>query len=276
MRGCRTGAQTEVRLAAGEVASTWSGEAVTGARFTISYCRAGGVARDVPDDFADMVRAYLKVAHKAIDDTSSLLDKNRIWLQRTRGVGVITKEDAIAYGVTGPSLRATGIAHDLRRAEPYSSYDQFDFDIPVGENGDVYDRYLVRMEEMRQSLRIVEQAMAKMPGGPVMTEDDRVGLPPKDKVYTSIEGLIFHFKQIMDGHGFNPPPGEVYAYSEAPNGELGFYLVSDGGNRPYRVRVRPPSLANYQIFPHIMKGRLLSDAVAIMASLNVIAGELDR
>ena len=251
-------------------------EAVTGARFTVSYARVGGLACDVPADFGAMCRDFLERCPVAINDMAELLDKNRIFQDRTRGVGVISKEDAVSWCITGPCIRASGIAHDLRQARPYSSYGDFTFDVPVGENGDVYDRYLVRMEEMRQSLRIIEQAVARLPGGPIMTDDERVALPSKDKVYGSIEGLIYHFKQIMDHHGFHPPRGEAYGAAEAPNGELGYYVVSDGGICPYRVHIRPPSLLHYQIFPHLMRGRLLSDAVAVLGSLNVIAGELDR
>lgn len=251
-------------------------EAVSGARFTVSYGRIGGVATDVPEDFVPMVRSFLAKCPGTIDEIATLLDRNRIWLDRTRGVGVVTPEQAVNWSLSGPCLRASGIAHDLRQAEPYSGYDQYDFDVVIGQNGDVFDRYIVRMEEMRQSLRIIEQALSRLPDGPWMSADERVAIPDKSLVYGSIEGLIYQFKQIMDGHGFQPEPGEAYGVSEAPNGELGYYVVSGGTNHPHRVRIRPPSIFHYQLLPELLKGRLISDSVAILGSLNVIAGELDR
>lgn len=251
-------------------------EAVTGARLTTSYTRIGGLGWDVPENFCEMVRNYIAQFPKALREVETLLTGNRIWIDRTKDVGAISAEDAIAWNMTGPMLRGSGVAYDIRKAEPYLCYEDFDFDIPVGTNGDVYDRYLVRLEELRQSVRIVEQAIDRLPDGPVKVEDAKVILPAKDDVYTGMESLIHHFKVIMDGHGLTPPPGEAYVPTEAPNGELGFYVVSDGSGTPYRTRVRPPSFMNYQAFPHLIKGRMVSDIVAILASINVIAGELDR
>ena len=178
--------------------------------------------------------------------------------------------------MTGPCLRASGVGHDLRKAEPYSSYEDFDFDVPVGDNGDVYDRYLVRMEEMVQSCHIIRQAMANLPEGPVNVPDNKIILPEKKDAYGHIEGLIHHFKIIMDGHGVQPPRGEIYSATESPNGELGFYIVSDGSGTAYRIRIRPPSLLQYQVVPHMVEGGMVSDIVAVLGSMNIIAGELDR
>jgi len=267
-------------------------EATTGARLTVSFTRVGGLMADIPDSFAPMVRAFVRdFRDSALPEMERLLTKNRIWIDRTKGVGVISAEDAINGGLTGPCLRGSGVAHDIRKAEPYSSYDEFDFEVPVGERGDTYDRYLVRMEELRQSCRIIEQALDNLPEGPVQHPDHKVRLPDKSDVYKtpdhthpydpthpygSIEGLIHHFKILMHGHGVAPPPGEVYVATESPNGELGFYLVSDGSGYPYRVRVRAPSFMNYQNLPAMLKGHMVSDIVAVLGSLNVIAGELDR
>ena len=187
---------------------------------------------------------------------------------------MMSADDALSYGWVGPCLRGSGVAYDIRKDHPYSGYEQYDFDVPVGTTGDCYDRYLVRMEEIRQSLRIVEQALAKLPAGPVIVDDKRVALPPKSEVYTNIEALMNHFKLVYDG--ILPPPGEVYGYTEAANGELGFYVVSDGRKCPWRVKVRPPCFNIYQAFPEMIKGRFLADAIAIIGGLNVIAGELDR
>ena len=251
-------------------------ESVTGVRLMGSCTRVGGLAEDVPEGFEEQVLAFIRQFPPAMDEMETLLTRNRIWIERTKGIGVISGEDAIAYSMTGPCLRGSGVEWDIRKAEPYSSYEDFDFEIPVGENGDVYDRYLVRVEETRQSCRIAEQAVKNLPDGPVRVDDPKVILPPKDAVYNTIEGLIHHFKLIMDGHGLRPSEGEAYASTEVPNGELGFYLVSDGTDHPYRVRVRPPSLMNYQAFPYLVEGRMVADLIAIIGSLNIIAGELDR
>ncbi len=251
-------------------------EWAAGSRLTTTYTRIGGLMRDLPEGFEDAVKKFCKDLPKVIKEVEILLNRNKIWLGRTRDVGVVSGEEAVNYGLTGPCLRAANVEWDIRKAEPYSSYDEFEFDIPVGENGDVYDRYLVRMEEMCQSMRIIEQAIEKLPGGPVDIDNPKVRIPKKDDVYNTMEGLIHHFEIFMKNRGFIPPVGEVYSSTEVPNGELGFFIVSDGGRCPYRVRIRPPSLVNYQVFPMMMEGRMLSDAVAILESLNIIAGELDR
>jgi NADH dehydrogenase I D subunit len=251
-------------------------EKTTGARLTTSYTRVGGVLRDLYDGFEEDVNAFLSAFPKTLKEVHTLLTRNRIWMDRTKEVGVISGEDAISYGLTGPCLRASGIEHDLRKAEPYSSYEDFDFDVPVGDNGDVYDRYLVRMEEMVQSCHIIRQAMANLPEGPVNVPDNKIILPEKKDAYGHIEGLIHHFKIIMDGHGVQPPRGEIYSATESPNGELGFYIVSDGSGTAYRIRIRPPSLLQYQVVPHMVEGGMVSDIVAVLGSMNIIAGELDR
>ncbi len=251
-------------------------EAVTGARLTTSYTRVGGVMHDVPTGFVEMVTAFTAQFPKTYADLDALLTRNRIWIDRTKGVGVISAEDAIAWSFTGPCLRGSGVERDIRKAEPYSSYEDFDFDVPVGSKGDVYDRYLVRMEEMLQSVKIVDQAARNLPEGPVKVDDPKLILPEKSETYTKMESLIHHFEIIMDRHGICPPAGEVYSCTESPNGELGWYIVSDGTGRPWRVRVRPPCFMNYQAFPEMVKGLMVSDVVAVLGSINVIAGELDR
>lgn len=249
-------------------------EALTGARLTNTYTRIGGVARDLPEGFVEGVRGCLKDLHMAVKDVLGLLAKNRIFLERTRGVGMITKADAIAYAFTGPCLRATGEPYDVRKAHPYSCYDEFDFDIPIGTVGDSYDRIMIRFEEIKQSVRVIEQALARLPGGPIINAAGHSALPPKHEVYNSIEGLIRHFEIIM--FGIKPPVGEVYSYTEAANGELGFYIVSDGSGKPYRIKVRPPCFAIYQAYPHLIRGGMIADAVAVLGNLNIVAGELDR
>lgn len=252
-------------------------EMATGTRLTTSYTRVGGLMRDLPEGFDKAVLQLLPNVVDVVDDIETLLNKNRIWHHRTKGIGVITKEDAITFGISGPQARASGIDWDIREKEPYSSYDDFDFDVIIGLNGDVFDRYLVRMEEIRQSIKICYQALDKMPEGEVNIDaDSGYILPPKDEVYNSIEGLIYHFENIMPNRGMEPPIGEAYVPTESPNGELGFYIVSDGTRTPYRVRTRPPSLINYSIFSKIIEGHMIADVVAILGSLNIIAGELDR
>ena len=251
-------------------------EAVTGARLTTSWTRVGGVFRDVPADFPALVREFLDRFPPLLAEIETMLSSNRIFKDRTVGVGALSAEQAVAWGLTGPLLRASGVPYDVRRARPYLVYPELDFDIPVRYEGDAYARYLVRMEEMRQSVRIVRQALEKLPEGPVNVADHKVILPPKEKVYQDMESLIHHFEIVMQGHGLKPPVGEVYSCTESPNGELGFYLVSDGSGMPYRVRVRPPSLYAHQTLPAQVRGRMISDAVAALSSLNVIAGELDR
>ena len=252
-------------------------EMATGTRLTTSYTLVGGLMRDLPEGYGKEVNRVLVETDKIVNDIETLLYKNRIWQDRTKEIGVISKEDAISYGLSGPMARASGIDWDLRVKEPYSSYEDFDFDVVIALNGDVFDRYLVRTEEIRQSMKICRQALEKMPSGDVII-DPGLGysLPPKDEVYNSIEGLIYHFEVTMPNRGMMPPVGEAYVPTESPNGELGFYLVSDGTRTPYRVRTRPPSLMNYSIFSKLIEGHMLSDAPAIIGSINVIAGELDR
>tara|TARA_B100000029_G_scaffold451213_1_gene475645 strand:- start:49666 stop:50928 length:1263 start_codon:yes stop_codon:yes gene_type:complete len=251
-------------------------EAVTGTRLTTSYTRVGGLFRDVPDNFALIARKSVEETLLATAEIDRLLTQNRIWRDRTEGVGVLSSDEAVAWGVTGPVLRASGVERDIRKTEPYLGYEFYDFDIPIGKNGDAYDRYLVRMEEIRQSAKIIIQAIEGLPDGPVNAEEEHTILPEKNDVYESMESLIYHFKMTMEGHGPTPPVGEVYAATEVPNGELGFFICSDGSREPYRIRVRPPSFVNFSLFPMLIKGHMLSDVVAILGSLNVIAGELDR
>jgi NADH:ubiquinone oxidoreductase subunit D len=251
-------------------------EACCGARLTVSYVRIGGLAQDVPEDFAARVRKALASCQLAWDNAHELLTRNVIFMNRFKDVGVMSKDDALSWGWAGPCLRGSGVATDVRKDHPYSGYELYDFDVPVGSVGDNYDRYLVRMEEIRQSLRIIEQALAKLPGGPVITDDKKVALPPKHEVYSNIEALMNHFKLVYEG--IRAPEGEVYGYTEGANGELGYYVVSDGPHEktPRRVKVRPPCYNNYQAFPRMIRGELLADAVATIGGLNVIAGELDR
>jgi NADH-quinone oxidoreductase subunit D len=252
-------------------------EMTTGARMTNSYFRPGGSVTDVPPGFEEACREFAKIFPRTLRDVDGLLTHNRIWLDRTRGVGVLEPEDALDWGVTGPALRGSGVPYDVRKSEPYYVYDRFDWEVVVSGERDVYGRFLVRMEEMRQSLRIVEQAVARIPDGPFNVSDAKMILPPKEETYGTIEGLIHHFEQIMPGKGPYPERGlESYVPTEAPNGELGFYILSDGTSNPYRLRCRPPSLINFQIFPSLIEGGMLSDTVAILGSLNIIAGELDR
>ena len=248
-------------------------EKQTGARLTTTFGRIGGLARDVPMDFVDEVRDFVKRFPKTWTDFDNVLSRNRIFMDRTQGVGTISAEKALAYGFTGPNLRATGVPYDVRRSTPYMCYDEFDFEIPVGEQGDTWDRYTVRMREMLESLRIVDQAVENIPQGPYRVEDPKVTLPEKKDVYTKMESMIHHFKLVM--HGVRPPAGEFYFSSEAANGEFGFFIVSDGGMNPYRVHVRRPCFYCYSAIGELLKGGTISDAVAVVSSLNIIAGELD-
>jgi NADH dehydrogenase I D subunit len=254
-------------------------ENVTGARLTTSYTRVGGLLKDIPPDFEEMCRKFMGACSKTIDEIEEVLNGNRIFTDRTKGVSPVPRDVAISYGLTGPMLRACGVAYDVRRARPYLGYENYQFDVITEEGGDCWARYRVRVREMRESLKIIDQVLKTMPSGPIYVDDPRIVIPPKNAVNTpsgGMEGLIYHFKNYMMGHGVCPPKGEVYSPSEAPNGELGFYLVSDGTQRPWRWRVRPPSLYNYQAIPYLTVGGLLSDVVAVLSSLNIIAGELDR
>lgn len=250
-------------------------EACCGARLLPSYTRIGGLAVDVPPNFLEMSQRLVNMLPKYIDDVEKLVDRNKIFLDRVVGVAPISAEDAIDYGFTGPCLRACGIPFDVRKTNPYLGYETYDWDVPIADAGDTHARYLVRMEEMRQSLRILQQAIKRgLPPGPVMVDNPYVALPPKEKVYNEMESLIYHFKLIM--HGIQPPVGETYFPVEGGNGELGFYVVSDGTKNPYRVRCRPPCFAIYQAFPQMITGQTIPDAVAALGSLNIIAGELDH
>jgi NADH dehydrogenase I D subunit len=249
-------------------------EKLCGARLTTAYTRIGGLMRDLYPGFEAEMRACLKETEDAIVEVSGLLNRNKIFLNRTVGVGAFSAEDAMQYGFTGPCLRASGVPYDLRKDQPYYDYETYDFEVVVGEHGDSYDRIVLRFEEMRQSARIIEQAMARLKPGPIMSEDKRVALPPKAEVYTNIEALMNHFKLIYEG--IRPPAGEIYSATEAANGELGFYIISDGSGTPYRIKCRPPCFPIYQAYPKMVEGRMISDAVAILGNLNIVAGELDR
>ena len=248
----------------------------SGGRLTVSYGRVGGVSFDVPQDFEARVNAFLEKVPSVLDEIDKMLSYNRIFQDRTRGIGVLSKEDAMSYGVTGPLLRACGIAWDVRRARPYLGYDKLEFDIPTLPDGDVFSRYKVRLLEAKQSIRIIRQVMAKLPGGPVNSLNHKVTLPSKADVYSKMEELIHHFELTMPGFGIPVPVGEVYFSNETPNGEQGYFLVSDGSGIPYRVRIRPPSFYNYQAIVKMLTGAMLSDLVSCLSSINVIAGELDR
>jgi NADH-quinone oxidoreductase subunit C/D len=250
-------------------------EACCGARLTVSYGRIGGLAQDLPPDFMDRARKLLEIIPPFIDDVEKLMDGNRIWLDRSVGIAAISGEEAVNWGWTGPCLRASGVAYDVRRAHPYDLYDTVDFEIPVYYGGDVYDRYRVRMAEMRESLKIMRQLLDRgMPEGPFIVDDPHVALPPKEACYTEMEAMIYHFKLIMDG--IQVPAGERYDMVEGANGELGFYIVSDGSAKPYRIKVRPPCFPIFSTFSTLIKGGSVSDAVAALGGLNVIAGELER
>ncbi len=299
-------------------------EDVTGARLTISYTRIGGVKGDLPEGFAAKCRKAMDETRKVLKECDALLTKNRIFVDRMKDTGVITKELALSYGITGPFLRSTGVDYDVRKNFPYLVYDRFNFEIPVGQHGDNFDRYLCRMEEMEQSFRIVEQALDQIPAGPVLldtegnvmeaddfrdlaksgqtegiqgkcakfdptlegahefqypglqTENKRAILPAKEDTYSNIEGLMNHFKMIMNGHGIRPPQGDAYFPVEGANGELGFYVVSDGTGRPYRVRVRPPCFVIMAALPHLLNGSTVADIIPTFGSVNMIGGELDR
>lgn len=249
-------------------------ELLTGARFTTSYTRVGGQIRDLPEGFLDQLEKFCDEFIPALDEIDTLLTRNKIFLDRTRDVGVISREDAIAYGLSGPNLRGSGVDHDVRKANPYLDYERYDFDIPVGTVGDCYDRYLVRMEEMRQSVRILRQAMKDLPDGPINVADSKERLPEKERVLMSMEELIHHF--ILVTEGLDAPEGEVYFGAENPKGELGFYINSKGGGVPYRLKIRAPSFVNLSILPKLLEGCMMSDTVAVLGSLDFVMGECDR
>jgi len=249
-------------------------EAASGARLHANYFRPGGVARDLPAGLTDKIAAWTESFPRFLDDLEGLLTENRIWKQRTVDIGVMPLEEALAWGWSGPCLRASGAAWDLRKAQPYDVYGELDFDIPVGRHGDCYDRYLVRMAEMRESLRIIRQCLERLPEGPVRVQDHKITPPSRAKMKTSMEALIHHFKLYTEG--YHVPAGETYTVVEAPKGEFGVYLVSDGTNRPYRCKIRAPGFAHLQAMDRLAKGHMLADTVAIIGSLDIVFGEIDR
>jgi NADH-quinone oxidoreductase subunit D len=249
-------------------------EAWVGARLTTSATRVGGMAADIPDGWTEGLRSFIADFPKTVDEVDRMLTKNAIWVGRTVGLGTMTAAEATNYSLSGPMLRASGVAYDVRRDFPYLDYETYDFDVPIGTNGDVYDRYLVRMEELRQSVRILQQAVDRLPGGPVNIDDHRVVLPPKSKAMSDMESMIHHFKQVMEGP--RPPVGECYVAVESPKGEKGYYMVSDGTSKPVRWRIRPPSYVNLSAIPKMVEGHLLSDVIAINASIDIVMGEIDR
>ncbi len=256
-------------------------ERLTGARFTTSYTRIGGQTRDLPHGWLDSVSKFCDEVSHSIDEADALLTRNRIWIDRTRDVGIISGADAIDYGLTGPNLRGSGVEYDVRKAHPYLVYPELEFEVPVGSVGDCYDRYLVRMEEMRQSVRLLRQCVARIPGGgenphqePINVPDGKVMLPPKNKVLTGMEELIHQFMLVTQG--VPAPPGEVYFGAENPKGELGFYILSKGGGSPYRLKIRAPSFVNLSILSHLLPGHMISDVTAILGSFDFVMGECDR
>ncbi|HZO71674.1 MAG TPA: NADH dehydrogenase (quinone) subunit D [Ktedonobacteraceae bacterium] len=249
-------------------------EYISGVRLMTSYICPGGLQAEVPKGFDAKVREFTKVFPARLQEYHDLITNNQLWLERTKDVGYLSKEDALAYGVSGPTLRGSGVVWDIRKVFPYSGYEQFDFDIPVGSNGDVYDRYLVRMLEMEQSLKIVNQALDGMPTGAYRVSNPKVAPPPKWQITGSMEGLIHHFKLFTEG--YRPPKGEVFTRTESPKGELGYYIVSDGSAKPYRMHVRAPSFANLEALPRMTEGCFLSDVVAAIGSIDIVLGEVDR
>jgi NADH-quinone oxidoreductase subunit D len=249
-------------------------EHVSGARLTPSFLRVGGLAADVPENFETLVMDFVEKFPEYMDGYETLLTENPIWIQRTKGIGILSKEDALNYGVTGPVLRGSGVKWDIRKKFPYSSYEDFDFEVPVGTVGDVYDRYKVRLVEMRQSNRIIKQAITNMPSGDIIADDPKVSLPPKEKVYKDIDALIRHFK--IESSGFETPEGEVFFSAENPKGELGFYVVSDGSNMPFRIKIRNPSYFNLAALPKMIEGSLIADVVTVIGSIDIVLGEIDK
>ncbi|BDG76378.1 NADH dehydrogenase I, D subunit [Wolbachia endosymbiont of Culex quinquefasciatus JHB] len=249
-------------------------ERASGARFHAAYIRPGGLAADIPEGLIEDIAKFIEQFPKYIDDVDELLTENRIWKQRTVGISEISIKQALDWGFSGPMLRAAGLAWDLRKSQPYEIYDQLDFDIPIGQNGDCYDRYLVRMAEIRQSVSLVKQCIEKMPEGPIKTEDRKISPPPRAEMKESMEAMIHHFKLYSEG--YHVPEGEAYVAVEAPKGEFGVYIVSDGTNRPYRCRIRAPGFAHLQALDFMAKGHMLADIAAIIGSLDIVFGEIDR
>jgi NADH-quinone oxidoreductase subunit D len=249
-------------------------EHVTGARLTPSFIRVGGLAREMPPEFAGMVKSFVEEFPRRVDEYETLLTDNIIWRKRTKNVARLSQEDAISFGVTGPVLRASGVYYDVRKAYPYSSYEDFEFEVPMGENGDVFDRYDVRVREMRQSNRIIASAIDRLPEGPINADAPALVPPEKDEVQHDMAALIRHFKLMEEG--FRPPVGEAYGAVESPKGELGFYLVSDGTNKPHRFRIRPPSFLNLAAVPKMIEGQMVADVIAAIGSVDIVLGEIDR
>lgn len=249
-------------------------EIISGVRMMTSWICPGGLRGDAPAGWLERTSRFVQAFPNKIDEYDKLLTKNPIWIERLSGIGIISAEDAIAMGMSGPSLRGSGVAWDIRKANPYTGYEEMEFDIPVGGSGDVYDRFLVRMEEMRQSVRILEQALKDVPGGPVMTSDRKVAPPPRAELDTSMESLIHHFKLFTEG--YHPPVGEAYAACESGRGEKGYYVVSDGSGIPYRVKINGPSLKNLQALPRMAKGRMIADVVAMIGSIDIVLGDIDH
>ena len=249
-------------------------EMVSGQRMMTSYFRIGGLALEPPLGWLDRVKKFLNRFPDRLEEYETLLTQNPIWLRRTKGIGQLSAEDAVALGVSGPSLRGSGVKWDIRKKQPYSSYEKFDFSVPTRSEGDVYARYLVRLDEMRESLKIVRQAMEGLPEGPVKARAPHIVLPDREQMKTSIEALIYHFKIVTEG--FHPPVGEVYQAIESPRGELGFYMVSDGSPKPFRCHVRAPSFANLQALLKMIEGRLIADVVACIGTIDIVLGEVDR
>ena len=249
-------------------------ELISGARMTSNFFRAGGLSQDVPPEFEKKVRDFVDAMPGYLDQYEGLLTTNPIWLKRTIGNGVISAEDAVDIGITGPALRGSGVDWDLRRDIPYAGYENYQFKVPVGENCDTFDRYKVRLVEMREACKIITQALDRLKPGPVLADCPQVCYPPKENVYNSIEGLIHHFK--IASEGYPVPEGEVYLGVEAPKGELGFYVVSDGSSKPYRMRIRPPSFVNLQAIEKMAKGAMIADLVAVIGTLDIVLGEIDR
>jgi len=249
-------------------------ETICGARLTTSYPRVGGLPLDLPENFEEMVRNFLKIFPKTLTEVENLLTRNRIWIERTKGVAVISAEDAVDLGLTGPSLRGSGVPYDVRKATPYLGYENYDFEVPVTTEGDAYSRYLCRVEEMHQSLKIIKQALDNLPDGPYIADLPDIVLPEKELTYTRMESLIRHFVIVFEG--FKPPAGEIQHAVENPKGELSYYLISDGSGKPYRMRVRGPSFVNMQALSQMVEGSLLADVIAAIGSLDIVLGEIDR
>jgi NADH-quinone oxidoreductase subunit D len=245
-----------------------------GGRLTTTLTRVGGMGADIPDGWTEKLAAFVNTFPGVVDEIDRVVTRNGIWVGRTVGLGVMSPDEAINYGLSGPMGRASGVAFDVRKDFPYLDYETYDFDVPVGTNGDVYDRFLVRMEELRQSTRILAQTLKRLPDGPVNIDDHRVILPPKSKATSDMESMIHHFKQVMEGP--RPPIGEAYVAVESPKGEKGYYMVSDGSSKPVRWRIRPPSFINLSAIPRMVEGHLLSDVIAINASIDIVMGEIDR